>query len=340
MEQSVWLAAALEGVHALNRAPGMEVVRDVCGLQAQFSRNPPLALRLRASDYDPARWSDRLVKVWAQRGTIHVVRADELGLFLSAAGQGGAFRDGWWGMTAAQQEAWAPFLEEQIAQGNDTRDGLKRACRAHGMDEALLRCAFHGWGGLIKELAWRGRIVCSPGTEKRYSIPGRIEWLDRDDARRALIRRYFFTFGPATLRDCAAFFGWPWREMKPLFDEILPELRWADLGGVRYWHGRPLEARAEIPPCVLLPGFDSLVMAYRDRTRLIDPVHARKLVNAAGIVFPAVLLRGRVRARWKLEGGKISVVPFERLLKKDAVAIRRASRQSLGVADVAVEENG
>ena len=98
MEQSVWLAAALEGVHALNRAPGMEVVRDVCGLQAQFSRNPPLALRLRASDYDPARWSDGLVKVWAQRGTIHVVRADELGLFLSAAGQGGAFRDGWWGI--------------------------------------------------------------------------------------------------------------------------------------------------------------------------------------------------------------------------------------------------
>ena len=128
--------------------------------------------------------------------------------------------------------------------------------------------------------------------------------------------------------------------MKPLFDEILPELRWADLGGVRYWHGRPLEAQAEIPPCVLLPGFDSLVMAYRARTRLIDPVHARKLVNAAGIVFPAVLLRGRVRARWKLEGGKTSVVPFERLLKKDAAAIRRASRQSLGVADVAVEENG
>ena len=326
----IFLYNTLKNTHTLARAPGKTVVSDLCGLQAQFSRNPQISLRLRAGDYDENTWNDGFVKIWSHRGTIHVVRADELGLYLSAAGNSGPFRDGAWGMSQADQQKWAPFIQNEIANGNDARDGLKEACASAGMDEELAHRTFYGWGGLIKEMVWRGMITCSTGTDKRYSIPDKVEWLDRDDARRALVRRYFTTFGPATKRDCAAFFGWPAAELNPILGEILPELHETAFEGQKYYHSASLQ-EGEIPPCVLLPGFDQTLLAYKNRSRLIDKIHIRKAVNMAGIVFPVILLRGRVRARWKLDGDKIEVTPFERLLKKDEVNIRRTAKAELSV---------
>lgn len=338
-DRELLLYNTLKSVHSLARAPKAEVARDLCGLQAQFSRNPQISLRLRASDYSDADWDDGLVKIWSHRSTIHMVRREELGLYLSAAGQNGPFQEYcWFGMTAGEQSRWAPFIQEQIALGNDTRDGLKRACMQAGMSEELVHKAFYGWGGLIKEMAWRGMLVCGTGTDKRYALPGEIEWMDRNDARRILVRRYFETFGPATRQDCRAFFGYPARELDPILKEVLPELIETPLGGARYYHARPLE-EGEIPPCVLLPGFDQTVMAYRDRDRLVDAAHLRKVVNAAGIVFPVAVLRGRARARWKLDGEKILVTPFERLLKKDEAALKRAARRELNVRQVEFAED-
>ena len=329
----LFLYNTLKNTHSLDRAPGKSVISDLCGLQAQFSRNPQLSLRLRADDYDENTWTDGLVKIWSHRGTIHVIREDELPLYLAAAGNNGPFTDGAWGMTQTDQQKWAAFVQEQISKGIDTRDGLKDACALAGMDEDFAHKAFYGWGGLIKEMVWRGMLTCSPGTDKRYALPKVTEWPDRDDARRTLVRRYFTTFGPATKRDCAAFFGWPAAELNPILTEILPELHETTVGKQKYYHQRPL-VEGEIPPCVLLPGFDQTLLAYKDRERLIDKVHLRKAVNMAGIVFPVILLRGRIRARWKLEGSKIEVTPFEKLLKKDEANIRKAAKKALNVANI------
>ncbi len=329
-EREMLLYNSLLGLHSLERAPKADVVRDLCGLQAQFSRNPQYSLWLRASDYAPDTWDDGLIKIWSHRGTIHVVAEAELGLYLSAADYGGEYRENWWGLSADEQERWAPFIAEQVRQGNDTRDGLKRACVAAGMPDELLPKVFHGWGGLIKEMCWRGQLACRTGTEKRYRVPRPPEMMGRDEARRALIRRYFDHFGPATVQDCRAFFGYRQAEMKPLLDEILPELHRTEIDGRTYYHARPLVADAALPECVLLPGFDQLVMGYRDRSRYLDPANARKLVNIAGIVFPAIILRGMIRARWKLEGERLLVTPFERLLKKDEAAVRRTAKRELG----------
>lgn len=329
------LKSALQRTHTLAPAPRREVVRDLLGLQAQFARNPELSLRLRGAEVGGA-WDEGLVKIWAHRGTMYVVNRSELGLYLSAAGHGGPFQDGWWGMTAGEQADWAPFLLEQLAEGPRSRNELKDACRRAGMAEDLLPRAFYGWGGLIKEMVWRGMVVCSTGTDKSYSLAGPVDWMDRDDARRILIRRYFRTFGPATRRDCAAFFGYPLKELNPLLREILPELDRMTLGGEEYYFVGPLP-EVEVPDCVLLPGFDCLVMAYRDRARLIDPVHLKKLVNVAGIVFPAAILRGRVRARWKLERDSMTVTPFERLYKKDEAALRWTAKRMLDAENVVFE---
>lgn len=335
-EREILLYNSLKNLHLLKRAPKAEILRDLMGLQAQFSRNPEISLRLRASDYAPDSWDDGLVKVWSHRGTIHVLPEAELGLHLSAKGFPRPFGN-WWRLSVDEQEEWAPFLAQQVAQGNDTRDGLKKACVAAGMDEDTLGRVFYGWGGLIQEMAWRGMLVCCTGTDKRYRVPQSVQFMPQAGAQRIFLRRYFAVYGPATTQDCAAFFGSKMAQIRPLLDEILPEMQCTVIDGTKYYHAEPLVTDGEIPACVLIPGFDQLVLGYRDRSRMLDKQHAKKLTNVAGIVFPAMLLRGRIRARWKLEGEKVIVTPFEKLLKKDEAAIKRAVKKELGVKEIAYQ---
>ena len=61
----------------------LTVLRDLCGLQAQFYGNCLHALRLRcgkAPDEDILRTS--AVKMWTLRGTLHLIALDDLPLFL------------------------------------------------------------------------------------------------------------------------------------------------------------------------------------------------------------------------------------------------------------------
>ncbi|MBQ3222157.1 MAG: AlkZ family DNA glycosylase [Clostridia bacterium] len=329
-EREILLLNSLQNLHLMQKAPKERVVRDLLGLQAQFSRNPQISLFLRASDYAPETWDEGLVKIWSHRGTIHVIDERELGMYLSAAGHTGPLGENYWGITQEQAQKWSPFLQNEVLAGNDTREGMKEACRRAGMDEELLGRVFYGWGGLIKEMCWRGLLACRTGTDKRYLVPEKPVFMDRDEARKELIRRYFDVFGPATVQDCAAFFLWKMTEIRPMLEEILPGLHCTKIDGKTYYHARPLQEEGEIPPCVLAPGFDQLIMGYRDRTRYIDKEHNGKLVNVAGIVFPAVILRGRIRAKWKLDGAKIVVTPFERLLKKDEAAMKREVKAKFG----------
>src|SRR5512136_1367963 len=65
-----------------------EAVSDACGIQAQVMAAAQLALRVRVrgltlEDVEAALWQDRsLARVWCMRGTVHLVPADELTLFV------------------------------------------------------------------------------------------------------------------------------------------------------------------------------------------------------------------------------------------------------------------
>ena len=329
MDKREMLLHSLDGLHLLDKAEKADVVGDLLGLQAQFARNPEISLMLRATDYDAGTWQDGLVKVWTHRGTIHVIREAELGLFLSAVGCVGAFTDSWNGLTVKDQETWYPFIQNEIAKGNDTRDGLKAACERAGMGEELMGRVFYGWGGLIKEMALRGLLAGAPGMEKRYLVPKNVAFMERDEARRVLIQRYCASFGPATVEDCAFFFGYVHKPMRDLIRQVVKDMPSVVVDGKIYYYNRVLSENLRLPECVLLPGFDQLVMGYRDRSRFLDEKHAKKLTNVAGIVFPAVILRGKVRAKWKWDEKCATITPFEPLSEHAREVIARTFMRKL-----------
>ena len=323
-DREILLYSSLKGLHLLEKTDTRTAVSDLIGLQAQFANYPKASLKIRASDYRENDPFKGLVKIWSHRGTMHLVPEEELGLHLAALDAAGPFQDGYWGISQADAERWAPFLQDQIRQGNNTRDGLKSACLAAGMREDLLQRVFYGWGGLIREMVDRGMIVCGTGTRKEYFVPDPVTIPNRDMARRIFLRRYFEHYGPATVSDCRYFFGnWKKADMDPLLEELLPTLVRTEIGSKKYYslHGPATEGA--LPACVLVPGFDQLILGYKDRDRMIDRQYLKELTNISGIVSPSILVRGRIRARWKLVGDGIEVTPFDLLLKKDEAAIRR-----------------
>ena len=118
--------------------------------------------------------------------------------------------------------------------------------------------------------------------------------------------------------------------MDPLLQELLPELCCTVIDGKKYYSLHEPIQDGTLPECVLVPGFDQLVLGYRDRERMIDQRFLRELTNISGIVAPSILIRGRIRARWKLDGNTVIITSFEKRLKKDEAAIRRKVKTVFG----------
>ncbi len=86
-----------------------------------------------------------------------------------------------------------------------------------------------------------------------------------------------------------------------------------------YWieNGR-FCADQEIPPCILLAGFDPLMLGYHSEQNPFLPTeHRRGIFNTAGIVNPAILLRGRVVGKWQKKKSRLNLTLFESVSEAD-----------------------
>jgi hypothetical protein len=310
------LYLSLRNQYLLNKTDKSTVLSDLCGLQAQFANNPKYALRIRAKDFSETDWGDGLVKIWSFRSTLHAVKVEEIGLFLSARGVPDTWEDSWTGLKKEIKPYWSEFIYECIVQGINGREELKEKCRNKGMERDVLEKVFHGWGGLLKEMCDRGMIAYDIGTAKRFVVCNNIRFLSMEEARVTLIKRYFKTFAPATLDDCARFTGYKKREVQRIIKENNIPLKAILCEGVEYFYIEDICCDGEIPECIYLTGFDQLIMGYMDRSRFMNGEDKLKVVTNSGIVHPTILLGGKLQAKWKKDGAKLIITPFAKLSKK------------------------
>ncbi len=314
------LYLSLRNQHLIKKAKRLDIVSELCGLQAQFANNPKYALRIRANDYDE-NCGGGLIKTWTLRGTMHCIRMDELGLYLSAKGVEREWGDSWWGIPKEVKPRWSEFILTKIKDGVNGRERLKQCCRSAGMDETLLSRVFHGWGGLIKEMSGRGLIAYDFDTKKRFIIPDMPVLIDQAMARAIIISRYFGAYGPATVADCSAFTGYGTTEVKRIIRQFDIQLSSAIYDGQSYYYTDLPQERATVPACIFLAGFDQLVMGYKDRSRFMDEKDKRKMITCSGIVHPTIILNGRIQARWNMDKNKLIVTPFNTLSERSKAMI-------------------
>ena len=309
--------------------PGSNPASDLCGLQSQFLRNAVHALRIRTDTLSLAG----LCKTWTLRGTVHLIPEIDLPLYIRRCGSAEDIcQSPWYHWTASRGHANPPEVEiryarmaaKAIAGGIDEREALRLHLRSQGMTEDEEARLFNPWGGLIAEMAGIGMIAfradmsdsIHPDETKRYRLLAPFTPMEESAARAELLRRYLIHYGPASLRDAAYFFHWTQSEIKALLPRLPVESTTA-MGRTHFFipAGEPTR---DLPPCLLLAGFDPLMMGYRkEENPFLPPEHLRGIFNLAGIVNPAILLHGRVVGKWKEKDGKVAFTAFTPLSTGD-----------------------
>ena len=303
----------LIGQHLLTPTDTQTVVKDLCGVQAQFMSNALHALAIRCDTAD----TSALLKNWTLRGTVHVFAMDDLPLFIHPE----TYRlNDWsiptwwnqrsdWSLTPERQKYFSDIIRSALADGPLGRDALKAVCREHNMTEAEEGSMFDPWGGGIRELCERGFLHYAPQEQKVFCLTPEFAPIEKPKAELELARRYFTHFGPATIKDAAYFFGTTQTKVKSWLKQL--PVTEASLDGKAYFYIDNGLPSGELPACLFLAGFDQLMLGYEKKESLFLPQeHLRGIFNLAGIVHPPLLIDGKVAGRWKKKNGKLTVTLF------------------------------
>lgn len=304
-------ARILAGQHLTCPAEQETVVRDLCGVQAQFLSAALHALAIRTGG---AVEPEKLVKSWTIRGTVHLFSPADLPLFLHEDRThdlrpvdrmvGDEF------ITLERKEYFARLILEQLARGVSRREDLKAACFAAGMTGREGESVFNSWGGTLRALAETGKITHRVDLDKAFQLCPPFTPMEEGPARLELARRYFSHYGPATVRDAAYFFGKPQREVRGWMNKLPLSHAQAE-GKDCFWLEGGETQWPDIPPCLFLAGFDQLMLGYeKTESPFLPPEYLRGIFSLSGIVFAPILLRGRVAGRWKQKDGALTLTFF------------------------------
>jgi hypothetical protein len=211
-------------------------------------------------------------------------------------------------------------LTQQALEGGRrlSRGDLLAAWNAGGVETSGQR-GYH----LIAHLAQSGLVCFGPthdGGEQLLVLVD--EWvreprrLERDQALGELALRFLRSHGPASVADLIRWSGLRAADARAGVQLARPHLEVLEVDGVEHLMDpqtpqRLSAARASAAGVLLLPGFDELMLGYGDRSALLAPEHADRIVPGGNGVFrPTVVAGGRVVATWK-RGGKRSSPTLE-----------------------------
>lgn len=324
----------LTNQHLLSPADKLTVVRDLCGVQAQFFPNAMHSLKIRSNDYDEQSVADGLVKNWSVRGTVHVFAESDLPLFIRC-NNGECYRKNEWGgytfwndgrrvwaLTPERQKFFSEIIISAVSKRAYTRDELKVLCRAHGMDAEEADSMFEAWGGGIRELCERGFMHYVVQEKKAYIASPEFKPIPEEEAKLEIARRYFTNMGPATIHDAMYYTGAKQAEVKNWL-KLLPIESVECNGKIYYYIPNGKSYDNDIPPCIFLAGFDQLMLGYQKKESIYLPQeHLRGIFNLAGIVMPPVLLKGKVVGKWKKKNTKLTVTLFDTISEKEKKIIQ------------------
>ena len=137
-----------------------------------------------------------------------------------------------------------------------------------------------------------------------------------DESAQWLVLRYLQAFGPASVQDFAQFT----MLRRPVVLQALQalagkveELEGPDGATLFDVPGAPLPAEDTVAPPRLLPMWDSILLAYSDRSRVVPPDYRPLIIRRNGDVLPALLVDGYVAGVWRLVEGGIEATAFHLL---------------------------
>ena len=314
-----------------------QVVKEVCGIQAQDASAATLAVRSRSnglfvSDVEQARAHDRsIIRTWGPRGTLHLLASDDIGWLLPLLGHvfvaGDRRRREELGLSEDICVRSMRIIRNILAdQGPLTRTELMEHLATNG-----IRLEGQARPHLLARAALEGLICLGPdrGTEPTYVLLN--DWIDQehtghslseDEAYAELTRRYLSAYGPARPGDQAVWSGLPLSKTRAAWQRIADQRIEVEIADRPAWMLKTYASWLDEPPIDapvvrLLPGFDTYLLGYKKRDLLLPPQHAKRINAGGGLLKPTLLVNGRVVGTWKSKRQKnrldVLLEPFDQL---------------------------
>ncbi|MDQ6797620.1 MAG: winged helix DNA-binding domain-containing protein [Actinomycetota bacterium] len=348
------------------RGSVVEAARRVAGVQAQVMSSAELAVGVRTAltpaSVRNALWTDRtLVKTWAMRGTLHLLPADELPIWVAAlrakeqSARRGAAWERYHGITVAQLELTTAAIGQVLGVTPMTRQELGAAVASVTGDESLAEVVRTAFGGtILKSAAANGDLCFAPDRGRNVTFVDARAWLgghwqepEPELATAVIAHRFFDAYGPATVDDFARWWGVPAAAGKRLLRPLIDDLVGVDVDGtaalVTPAGAAALAATKPVRGHVrLLPAFDTYVLAPRSHRGHSWPegLHAR-ISRPAGWITPVLVVEGKIAGVWANErqGGSVrfEVEPLTPLTRSIRAAAEAQARSYEALLDAPVE---
>jgi hypothetical protein len=309
-----------------------EAVRAMAAMQAQDLQAALWAVGVRVpgaglSDVRRALDEGSVVRSWPMRGTLHLLAPEDLRWILN--------------ITTARmvQGAAGRHRQLEIAGGDvevcrEAALGLVDGGRAASREELFAAFEAAGQGTeaqrgihLLWLLCQGASLVPGPLDGNQQKFVAFDHWITssrnpgREEGIAELLLRYLRGHGPATLRDFAWWSSIPLTEVRKALPAVSGELVELEHEGTGYWLSPSTAALLDqgVPgqrSVLALPGFDEFVLGYTDRSIVLPPEHAQKIVPGGNGVFKkAIVTGGEVTGTWERRGSgrtaAVVPVPFD-----------------------------
>ncbi|MCK4261300.1 MAG: winged helix DNA-binding domain-containing protein [Halanaerobiales bacterium] len=319
------LRITLSNQHLLTPTDNIkQIVKDLCGIQAQYFNNSLHMLRVRYNTDLDHTCLKGLIKTWTVRGTLHIISKDDLSLFVSATQNDWFTR---WGtylkkyFTPDERSQWEKDLYKLIHSGIRNREKMITFLDEKGVDQGLLKIALSSWGGILKDLAYQGKILYEEVDKNDFISCNSLNLIDEEQAKIQLLERYLVGYAPATVNDFAYWSQFKVSEVKKLIKKVkMPLQTMSDHDHNDYYllPERSDQSKNPIPKFIFLAGFDPLMLGYKDKKRfLIKPEYHEWIFKKNGFIKSVLLDEGQVIGIWKKDKREFNIQLFEDISKKD-----------------------
>jgi hypothetical protein len=309
-----------------------DVVEGLLAIQSQDYLAAKWAVAQRTRDSDDAAVTKafqegRILRTHVLRPTWHFVAPADIRWLLELTAPRVHALNAYYyrkhGLDAALVQRSNTRIVKALSRGKHlTRDELGRALREGDTAMTGNRLAYFimraELDALICSGAMRGKQHTYALLEER--VPPKSS-LGRDEALARIARRYVSGHGPAQIQDLAWWSGLTVADAKRGFEASRGELAHDVVDGKTYWFvpQTPL-AHPRGPVVHLLPNYDELVTAFKDRSAMLDPrITPRLDVLSAHFV----LIDGRIVGGWRRTLGKREVLISAQLLRPLSVRERK-----------------
>jgi hypothetical protein len=318
-----------------------ELVGWMAAIQAQDYAGAKWSVGLRLpgstdADIEQAIVDRRILRTWALRGTLHVVAAADIRWLVALIAPR---------IRAANARRYRELEldDNTLARSNDvianalhdaggrqlTRKDLFEILEENGISTRGQRGVYLLQRASLDNLTCQGVMQ---GRDSTFMIPPNARTLAHDEAAAELAKRYFASRGPATLKDFTWWSGLAASDARAGLEAAKSGLVEEKINGQTcYLQSSSTVKDSSKSPIYLLPGFDEYLLGYTDRSSVLDPQHAKKVLPGGGIFSPTIVMDGQVVGTWKRTIKKGAVVitpaPFRPMTATERDALESAAQR-------------